>query len=202
MHRRLPRAQRRVQLIEVATAKFGERGFFPTGMDDIAEAAGITKPVLYQHFSSKEDLYLAVITHIGERIENAIDALKDDSSDAHSRVHAGINVFFDLMSDHASTVRLFFGTEFVSEKVQAQVSTVVDRAARSAARVVAHVRDLDEQQALVIGHVFTASVQAAAKHAIDAGEQDRQQILDTLATFLSDGINAFHAAGHTQVKGA
>lgn len=194
MHRRLPRAERRVQLIEVATAKFGERGFFPTCMDDIAEAAGITKPVLYQHFSSKEDLYVAVIESIGQQIESAIEALKDDHSGAHSRVQSGIEVFFNLMSEHASTVRLFFGTEFVSEKVQAQVSAVVDRAARSAARVVAHLRELDEQQAVVIGHVFAAAAQAAAKQAIDVSDAERRRILDTLVTLLSDGINAFQEA--------
>src|SRR5690606_39517870 len=52
---RLPAARRRQQLLEVALQVFGERGFHPTSMNDVAEAAGVTKPVLYQHFRSKRD---------------------------------------------------------------------------------------------------------------------------------------------------
>ena len=59
---RLPAEQRRTQLLEVAIEIFAERGFHATSMDDIAEAAGVTKPVLYQHFRSKRDLYREVLT--------------------------------------------------------------------------------------------------------------------------------------------
>src|SRR5690625_5722273 len=55
---RMPRAQRRTQLLELATSVFTQKGFQATSMDDIAAAAGVTKPVLYQHFDSKETLYV------------------------------------------------------------------------------------------------------------------------------------------------
>ena len=58
---RMPREQRREQLIGVATAMFADSGYHTTSMDDVAEAAGVSKPVLYQHFTSKKDLYLAAI---------------------------------------------------------------------------------------------------------------------------------------------
>src|SRR5690625_1704509 len=58
---RMPRAQRRTQLLELATSVFTQKGFQATSMDDIAAAAGVTKPVLYQHFDSKETLYVEVI---------------------------------------------------------------------------------------------------------------------------------------------
>ncbi len=60
-----PRTERRAQLLELATRVFTERGYQATSMDDIARAAGVTKPVLYQHFSSKEDLYGEVIEITG-----------------------------------------------------------------------------------------------------------------------------------------
>ena len=62
---RLPAEQRRSQLLEVAIEIFAERGFHATSMEDIAEAAGVTKPVLYQHFPSKHALYVELLEDTG-----------------------------------------------------------------------------------------------------------------------------------------
>lgn len=95
MRRRLPRAERRAQLLSVATSKFGERGYHPTSMDDIAEAAGVTKPVLYQHFSSKEDLYISVIQQVGEVLRERIDGFAFEGATTYDRVREGIDVFLE-----------------------------------------------------------------------------------------------------------
>ena len=47
---------------------FAEQGFHPTSMNDLAEAAGVTKPVLYQHFRSKRQLYLVLLDDVGSRL--------------------------------------------------------------------------------------------------------------------------------------
>src|SRR5699024_5118246 len=71
---RMPRAQRRAQLLELATRMFTEHGFQATSMDHIATAAGVTKPVLYQHFESKETLYIEVLDLIAAGM---IDEVRD-----------------------------------------------------------------------------------------------------------------------------
>lgn len=191
MQRRLPRSERRQQLIDVATMKFGERGFHPTSMDDIAAAAGITKPVLYQHFSSKEDLYIAVIASIGEELEKRIVAFADMDTSTRDRIGAGIEMFFDMMSSQASTLRLFFGSEFVTDRVNEEVSRVVSKAARSVGTVVEGTRSLSPEDALVIGNSLVASVQAAAKQTVGASDKERERVLATLTKLLTDGIRAF-----------
>src|SRR3954464_13684446 len=60
--RRLPVAERRELIMEVAGRLFGEHGYDGTRLDDVAAAAGVTKPVLYRHFDSKRDLYLALLS--------------------------------------------------------------------------------------------------------------------------------------------
>ncbi|MGH9249663.1 MAG: helix-turn-helix domain-containing protein, partial [Acidimicrobiales bacterium] len=57
MATRLSASRRRHQLVDVALRVFAERGFHDASMNDIAEAAGVTKPVLYQHFTSKRGLF-------------------------------------------------------------------------------------------------------------------------------------------------
>ncbi|MGZ6966617.1 MAG: helix-turn-helix domain-containing protein, partial [Acidimicrobiia bacterium] len=64
MSMRLPAEQRRTQLVAVAVEVFGERGFHATSMDEVAEAAGVTKPVLYQHFPSKRALFRELLDDV------------------------------------------------------------------------------------------------------------------------------------------
>lgn len=70
--RRLPRAQRREQVLAAATDAFAVRGFSGTGLDDIAVAAGVSRAILYRHFESKTDLYRAVLRRARERLDEAV----------------------------------------------------------------------------------------------------------------------------------
>jgi AcrR family transcriptional regulator len=65
---RLPAARRRRQLLDVAQEVFASRGFHATSMDEVAEAAGVTKPVLYQHFDSKRRLYQELLEDVGQQL--------------------------------------------------------------------------------------------------------------------------------------
>jgi AcrR family transcriptional regulator len=83
--RRLPRAQRREQVLTAATRAFARTGYTATGLDDVAAEAGVTHVILYRHFTSKNDLYRAVLDRACTRLfeavgtgdydENAIPAL-------------------------------------------------------------------------------------------------------------------------------
>lgn len=59
--KRIPAAARRAEVLRAAAALFGERGYAGTRLDDIAAAAGVTKPIVYRHFDSKKALYLALL---------------------------------------------------------------------------------------------------------------------------------------------
>src|SRR3954470_20805321 len=69
---RLPAEQRRTQLLAVAVEIFAERGFHATSMDDIADAAGVTKPVLYQHFPSKRALYRELLDDVDRQLTDRL----------------------------------------------------------------------------------------------------------------------------------
>ena len=74
MTSRLSAAARREQLLGVAVDVFARTGYHDTSMNDVAEAAGVTKPVLYQHFESKRDLFQALLDDVGARMLHAIRA--------------------------------------------------------------------------------------------------------------------------------
>src|SRR5574339_924181 len=94
---RLPRSARRAQLLEAAQEVFVAQGYHAAAMDDIAERAGVSKPVLYQHFPGKLDLYLALLdTHCDLIIANCREAL-ESTQDNKDRVAATMKVFYSYV---------------------------------------------------------------------------------------------------------
>lgn len=70
--RRLPRAERRKQILAAATGAFVRAGFDDTGLDEVAEAAGVSRAILYRHFASKAELYRAVLGRARARLHAAV----------------------------------------------------------------------------------------------------------------------------------
>src|SRR5271170_8456675 len=105
---RLPRDERRGQLLMAASDIFVDRGYHAAGMDEIAERAGVSKPVLYQHFSSKLELYLAVLRrHVDNMVSGVQQALRT-TTDNRRRVHAAVQAFFDFIEHDNQGYRLIF----------------------------------------------------------------------------------------------
>ena len=109
MSLRLPAAERREQLLAVALDVFGRKGFHETSMNDVAEAAGITKPVLYQHFESKRELYLALIEEAGNRMIGSFTHL-GEMSNLRARTELGYLAFFQWVHDDNDSFQLLFGS--------------------------------------------------------------------------------------------
>ena len=109
MRARLPAAERRRQLLDVAVDVFAANGFHATSMDQVAEAAGVTKPVLYQHFRSKRNLYLALLDDVGSRLLEAITKATAAASSPREQVIAGFVAYFRFVTDSESAFQLLFG---------------------------------------------------------------------------------------------
>lgn len=103
--RRLPRAQRREQILAAATEAFARNGFAATGLDDIAAQAGITRVILYRHFDSKTDLYQAVLDRMCARldthVEEPVGGFTDASIDGLLRAAVESPAGFRLLFQHA-----------------------------------------------------------------------------------------------------
>ena len=87
---RLPRDERRGQLLGAASEVFVDRGYHAAGMDEIADRAGVSKPVLYQHFSSKLELYLAVLARHVENLVSGVRQALRTTTDNRQRLRAAV----------------------------------------------------------------------------------------------------------------
>jgi AcrR family transcriptional regulator len=124
---RLPRDERRGQLLVAASEVFVDRGYHAAGMDEIADRAGVSKPVLYQHFSSKLELYLAVLQrHVDNLVSGVRQALRA-TNDNRQRLRAAVGAFFDFIEHDSQGYRLIFENDYVTEpQVSAQVRVATE----------------------------------------------------------------------------
>jgi AcrR family transcriptional regulator len=112
---RLPRSARRKQLLGAAQEVFVANGYHAAAMDEIAVRAGVSKPVLYQHFPGKLELYLALLDQhvelLGEQVRSALTQTEDNKQ----RVTACIAAYFDFVDDPSGAFRLVFESDLRNE---------------------------------------------------------------------------------------
>jgi AcrR family transcriptional regulator len=109
--RRLPAGERRQQLFAVALELFAERGYRATTMDDVAEAAGVTKPLVYQHFSSKRALYLELVDSVSAELLAAIAEAAARADGPRQQVELGFAAYFRMVVTHEAAFRLLYGRD-------------------------------------------------------------------------------------------
>ena len=100
--RRLKAPQRREQLIEVATRLFAKSGYDATTTSAIAEAAGVTEPILYRHFDSKQELFVAIVRNVSELTMahwREIIAGVDDPAEQIRRIAAELPQHMEKLAD-------------------------------------------------------------------------------------------------------
>lgn len=175
---RLPAAERRRQLIGVATSVFAEQGFHTTSMNDVAEAAGVTKPVLYQHFSSKRDLFLELLTDIGEQLRARIAKATADAPGPRQQIEAGFRAYFDFMEANTDAYRVLFGAGVRRDPEFASLTRAVEESIADAIAELIVVDGHPAEDRALIAHTIVGMTEAASRYWID---HDRDPPLEQLS---------------------
>ncbi|MEZ5256227.1 MAG: TetR/AcrR family transcriptional regulator [Ilumatobacteraceae bacterium] len=167
---RLSAPARREQLIQTALAVFAEKGYHEASMNDIADAAGVTKPVLYQHFESKRELYLALLDECGRRLTDTLTAATTEAEDGRSQTEVGFRAYFRFVHDDFDAFRLLFGSGARrDEEFAATVRKVVDRSAEAIVPLIA--ADISDEHRRVLAHALTGIVEGVSRHVAGGGKQ-------------------------------
>ena len=160
---RLPRTERRAQLLAAAQRVFAENGYHAAAMDEIAEVAGVSKPVLYQHFPGKLDLYIALLeSHVDELVKRVQTAL-DSTTENRQRVPATVGAFFDFVSEDAGAFRMVFESDLRGEPaVQDAIERATSASVEAITETITADAGLDEGRArlLAVGLVGMSQVSA------------------------------------------
>lgn len=165
---RLPAPRRRRQLLDVALERFAASGFHATSMDDVAEAAGVTKPVLYQHFRSKRELYLELLEDVGAQLTEAITTATARAEGPRQQVELGFASYLQFVAENDSAFSLLFGS---GARRDAEFADAVRRVEASLALAIAELieADIDELHQRTLGYALVGMAEGAVRHALADG---------------------------------
>ena len=193
---RLPRKARRAQLLEAAQQVFVAVGYHAAAMDDIAERAGVSKPVLYQHFPGKLELYLALLDSSCDALVEAVRRALASTHDNEERVAATMNAYLDFVEDEGGAFRLVFESDLTNEP---SVRERVDRVSRDCAEAISAViqedTGLPREESMLLAAGLAGLAQVTARWWISSGRPiGREEAAKLLMTLAWRGIRGFPRA--------
>jgi len=168
---RLTRGARRAQLLLAARDVFAAQGYHAAAMDDIAEKAGVSKPVLYQHFPGKLELYQALLTTYADELVASVEQAIATTTDNQKRVEAAVGAYFDFVAGEGQAYRLVFESDM---RAQPEAAAVVDgalsRCIDAIAEVVTVDAGLDTARAKLLAVGLVGLSQITARYWLDSDE--------------------------------
>lgn len=190
---RLPRRERRAQLLRAALEVFVANGYHAAAMDDIAESAGVSKPVLYQHFPGKFELYLALLEGACNAMIKNCQAALDSTQDNKKRVDAAIDAFFTYVDHDTGAFRLIFESDLTNEPaVREQIDRVTIECSAMIGEVIQADTGLPSEAARLLAVSLVGMAQVSARFWLtDSGGLDRDQAVALVSGLAWRGIAGY-----------
>ncbi|HEY6798429.1 MAG TPA: TetR/AcrR family transcriptional regulator [Kineosporiaceae bacterium] len=193
---RLPRSARRKQLLGAAREVFVAHGYHAAAMDEIAERAGVSKPVLYQHFPSKRELYLALVQQHSDELLEAIRAALASTTNNKQRVAATMAAYFSFIDSGSDGFRLVFESDLNNDPDVADLlSSVSEGCAEAIADVIRDDTGLPEAEAELLGFALAGMANIVARYWLRSGRKVPRPVADHLVGQLAwRGVRGFPKA--------
>ena len=187
MTERLPAARRRRQLLDVAVEVFAADGYHQTTMNQVAEAAGVTKPVLYQHFASKQELFVEVLRDLGARLEESIGKATSTATSPRNQVRAGFVAYFRFVAEERAAGQLLFGADTRQEPEFDEIARRTRASIADATAALIDVEGLDQDDRRFLAQGIIGIAEATSRHWIQQGASGDVEVVAEAAADLAWG---------------
>jgi len=196
----MPRNERRAQLLNAAREVFVRQGYHSAAMDEIAERAGVSKPVLYQHFPGKLDLYLALLDDSCDVVVQAVRVALESTSDNKQRVAATMRAFYSYVANAEGAFRLVFESDLTNEPlVKGRLDRVTTQCADLIAQVIEEDTHLPAEQSYLLAVALVGMGQVSARFWLNnPGETSQDEAAGLVAGLAWRGIRGYPRADETQ----
>jgi AcrR family transcriptional regulator len=191
---RLPRSARRAQLLDAALEIFVARGYHAAAMDEIADRAGVSKPVLYQHFPGKLELYLALLDNSCDTVMAAVRQALASTDDNKERVAATMEAFYAYVSGERAAFRLVFESDLTNEPaVRERVDRVTNESAALIAEVIHDDTGLPAEASELLAVSLVGMAQVSARYWVGDAEStlDRDTAVGLVSALAWRGISGY-----------
>jgi AcrR family transcriptional regulator len=187
---RLPAGARREQILDVAVQVFAKSGYHGASMNDVADAAGVTKPVLYQHFDSKQDLYLALLEEVGRRLLSAIAKATAGATSGKTQTELGFKAYFRWVADDHDSFLLLFGTQANRDAAStAAIRRMTAETADAIAPLIAV--EIDPEHRRTLAHGLVGMAEGVSRRLVERGDSfDPDELGTQVANLAWAGLRA------------
>ena len=190
---RLPRPARRRQLLGAAQEVFVAQGYHAAAMDDIADRAGVSKPVLYQHFPGKLELYLALLDESADELVAIVREALSSTTDNSERVPATFRAFFDYVGTSGEAFRLVFESDLSNEPaVRARLDRTMQECAEMVSQFIREDAGVGDAAARLLGVALVGMAQVSSRYWLSTdGAIDKDVAEDLLSRLAWRGISGW-----------
>jgi AcrR family transcriptional regulator len=187
-HGRVPRALRERQLVELGEELFAERGFAKASMDELARRAGVTKPVIYELFHSKEGLFRACLEGLALRLAQQIADAARAEQNPEARLRAGGLAFLRFASDNRVAYELLYEGRFsdAAVSVRKRQATLILELMREMAPEAVDPRELE-----LAAHAVNSAYEGVAHWMWDHPDVPLERLADWTVELLLPGLRRF-----------
>ncbi|MFE5039346.1 TetR/AcrR family transcriptional regulator [Streptomyces sp. NPDC056683] len=194
--KRMPRAVRERQMLDAAVRTFGQHGYMAASMDEIAELAGVSKPLVYLYLNSKDDLFTACIRREAGALTEAVRAGVDRALPPDRQLWDGLRAFFTYTAEHPdgwSVLHLqarTHGERFASEvaEMREEIVAFVTQLIVAAARAAHRDPDLAEGEVAGLAEALVGAAESLATWANATPGVTARQAAATLMNFAWAGL--------------
>lgn len=166
---RLTATDRRQQLLGVAREAFARAGYHDTSMNDVAEAAGVTKPVLYQHFESKRELFQALLDDLGAQMTGTIESATAGEIGGKQRTIRGFQAYFRWVFEHRDAFTVLFGG---GSRQDPEFARAIRQVTAQAAAAIAPLIDagIDAEHQQMLAHAIVGVAEGTSRWLVEQGD--------------------------------
>ncbi|WP_435611608.1 TetR/AcrR family transcriptional regulator [Streptomyces sp. bgisy159] len=194
--KRMPRAVREQQMLDAAVRTFGQRGYMAASMDEIAELAGVSKPLVYLYLNSKEDLFTACIRREAAALVGAVRSGVRTDTPADRQLWDGLRAFFAHTARHPDAWSVLHlqarthGEPFAGEvaAMRAEIVAFVTQLILAAARAAHRDPDLPEGEVAGLAEALVGAAESLATWANATEGVTARQAAATLMNFSWAGL--------------
>lgn len=192
----MPASERRSQLVAVARRVFAEKGYYGASMDEIASAAGITKPILYQHFDSKLDLYLALIDEASLEIAKAVWEATSQLPSGWQTTLEGFRAYFHYVNENSEAFRIAFADAQSNAEIRDRIDAIRSLMAERVSQLIVNSPEGEwaSQRQIDIGATaIVGMAEMVARRWVDTDRVGVEEAALTAAELTWSGISGFGA---------
>jgi AcrR family transcriptional regulator len=188
--RRMPRAERERQMMAVAEECFAERGYLAASMDEIAERVGVSKPMIYEYFGSKEGLLVACLRRVRTQLRTAVAEATDEAPDVEEALRRSLLAFFAFAHEHRRSWHVLLRTEasVVGPAAATEIESARQEQTKHIARIAAHLPGADPLAAEAAAEMIVGACERLSVWYVQHEQITTQQAADYAMRLVWRGL--------------